>query len=576
MTRRRVESSSRRRGIVARLDLPTRKDLPRDLLAGVTVGAAQVGNSMAYTMLAGIPPVHGLYAVMVGSPSGALTAGSERMSIVPTAVLSLAAGGVLATLPPQQRVAGMFMLAFLTGAVMAAAGLLRAGGLVRFISNAVMVGFMAGISVTILLGQLAALTGFSSAYDNTVQKAVDTLVHAGKVDLPTTIIGFTTVLLVLGLRRTRLRLFAMAIALVVLTVAVALLHLPSVAVVGDIAPIPRSLPLPQLPDFSLVPALLLPAVSLAIIGLVQGAGISRTVPNADGGFGDASRDFTGQGVANMLSGCFTGGVVGGSVQATALDTGAGARSRWSSVFAGLFVVLVVLVAAPLVQQVPLAVTAGILIVAASSALHPRAARDIWRADRVSAAIMVVTFVLVLVVPLQYAVLAGAAITVLKYMYLSSLDVRVMQVVIGDDGRLRETTAPRELSSGTVTVLDIYGSLFFAAGPKVRESLPSVGAARCPVVVLRVRGRGTLHSATIALIRDYAAECAASEGRLYLAGVGQEMQDQLRRTGLLDLLGPDAVVTATDELYGACAVAQRRGRDWLETRDDGPAAGPDAV
>ena len=94
-----------------------------------------------------------------------------------------------------------------------------------------------------------------------------------------------------------------------------------------------------------------------------------------------------------------------------------------------------------------------------------------------------------------------------------------------------------------------------------------------MVVLRVRGRGTLHSATIALIRDYAAECAANGGRLYLAGVGQEMQDQLRRTGLLDLLGSDAVVTATDELYGACAVAQRRGRDWLEAQATGPRASP---
>ena len=104
----------------------------------------------------------------------------------------------------------------------------------------------------------------------------------------------------------------------------------------------------------------MPALSLVIIGLVQGAGISRTVPNADGSFGDTSRDFVGQGVANIVSGVFSGGVVGGSVQATALNVGAGARTRWSSVFTGAFVVLVILVAAPLVQQVPLAVTAGIL------------------------------------------------------------------------------------------------------------------------------------------------------------------------------------------------------------------------
>ena len=504
-----------------RLSLPSRRDLLHDLVAGLTVGASQVGNAMAYTMLAGVPPVHGLYAVAAGTPAGALTAGSQRMPIVPTAALCLAAGGALAD------AAGR------TGASPAcsrwpcspapscwSSASCKAGGLVRFISNAVMIGLMAGIGVTILLSQLGALTGFSSRYDNKLLKAADLFMHPGASDVETTVIGLATVLLVVVLRRTRLKLFAMALALLVMTVAVgAARRWTSVAVVGDIAPIPRALPWPQLPDFSLVPALLVPALSLVIIGLVQGAGISRTVPNADGSFGDTSRDFVGQGVANVFSGCFSGGVVGGSVQATALNVGAGARTRWSSVITAAFVVLVILAAAPLVQQVPLAVTAGILIVAATSALQPRAALDVWRADKMSAAVMLVTFVLVLVVPLQYAVLAGAAISVLKYIYLASLDVHVTQVVTDDDGRLRETEAPSALASESVTVLDIYGSLFFAAAPKIRESLPSVGDAHCPVVVLRLRGRGTLHSATIAVIREYAGECAARGGRLYLAGVG---------------------------------------------------------
>ena len=319
----------------------------------------------------------------------------------------------------------------------------------------------------------------------------------------------------------------------------------------------------------------MPAVSLVIIGLVQGAGISRTVSNADGSFGDTSRDFVGHGVANIFSGLFSGGVVGGSVQATALNIGAGARTRWASVITAAFVVVVILALAPLVQQVPLAVTAGILIVAATSALQPRAALDVWRADKMSAAVMLVTFVLVLVVPLEYAVLAGAALSVLKYIYLASLDVRVTQVVT-DDGRLRETEAPSALASESVTVLDIYGSLFFAAAPKIRESLPSVGDAHCPVVVLRLRGRGTLHSATIALLREYAGECTARGGRLYLAGVGREMEEQLQRTGVLGMLGQDAVVAATDELYGACATAQQRGESWLAAHAEGRPPDPRAV
>ena len=547
---------------MTRRAVPARRDLLHDLVAGLTVGASQVGNAMAYTMLAGVPPVHGLYAVAAGTPAGALTVGSERMPVVPTAALCLAAGGALAALPPERRVAGLFTLAVLTGVVMLALGLLRAGGLVRFISNAVMIGLMGGIGVTILLSQLGALTGFTSGYDDKLLKAADLFVHPQGSDLETTLVGLATVVLVVVLRGTRLKLFAMALALVVMTAVVALLGLQSVAVVGDIAPIPRSLPLPRLPELALVPALALPALSLVIIGLVQGAGIGRTVPNADGGFGETSRDFVGQGVANVVSGCFSGSVVGGSVQATALNVGAGARSRWASVVTAAFVVAVILAAAPLVQQVPLAVTAGILIVAATSALQPRAALDVWRADKMSAAIMILTFALVLLVPLQYAVLAGAAISVVKHIYLSSLDVHVKLVVLSDDALPRELDAPRALSSDSVTVLDIYGSLFYAAAPRIKELLPVVGTAQRPVVVLRLRGRGTLHSATIAVLREYADAIMAAGGRLYLAGVGPDMEEQLRRTGVLGLLGADAVVPASDELYGACATAEQRGRAWL--------------
>lgn len=553
-----------------------RGGLLHDVVAGLTVGASQVGNAMAYTMLAGVPPVHGLYAVSAGTPAGALTAGSQRMPVVPTAALCLAAGGALAALPPERRTAGLFTLAVLTGAIMLVLGLLKAGGLVRFVSNAVMIGLMAGIGIQILLSQLSALTGFSSSHENRLLKAADLFMHPGGVHAPTLAVGAATVALVVVVRRTRLRLFAMALALLVMTVAVAALHLDSVAVVGDIAPIPRTVPWPHLPDLSLAPALALPAVSLVIIGLVQGAGISRTVANADGSFGDTSRDFVGQGVANLASGLFSGGVVGGSVQATALNVGAGARTRWAAVVTGVFVVLVILVAAPLVQEVPLPVTAGILIVAATSALQPRAARDVWRADKMSAAIMIATFVLVLVVPLEYAVLAGTAASVVKHIYLSSLDVHIKQVVLDGDGLPREIDAPAALSSGDVTVLDLYGSLFYAAAPRIRELLPAVGEAHCPVAVLRLRGRGTLHSATIAVLRDYAAACADRGGRMYLAGVGPDMEEQLRRTGVLELLGPDAVVTATDELYGACVLAQQRGRAWLASRAHGPAPGPPVV
>jgi len=544
------------------LRLPSRRDLPHDLLAGFTLGVTQIGLALAYTIVAGVPPVHGLYATMTGTPVGALTAGTQRMAMVTTAALSLTVGASLAHLPAEQRVPGLVVLTVLTGLMMLAAGLLRGGGLTRFISHAVMVGFMTGVAVQIVLSQLGALTGFSSGYENKVVKAGDLVVHAGRIDPATIAVGLVTIAVILVVGRTKAKLFAMAVALAAGTALAVLPAFSAVATIGDIAPLAGGFPAPQLPDLSLVPRLLVPALSLTIIGLVQGAGISRSVRNSDGHHGDVSRDFSAQGLANLASGFFGGATVGGSVAATSVNVAAGARTRWAAVFAGVLIVLLVVAAAPLVAAVPQAVTAGIVIVAAAATIAPRTIREIWAADRVSAAVMAVTFALVLVIPLQYAVLAGAAITVLKYIYLSSVDITVVELDIDDQGRCREGEPPKALENGSVTVLDIYGSLFFAAGPKVKELLPDPAGARRAVVVLRLRGRGTLHSASLELIREYAAALAAGGGRLYLAGVGSEMREQLERTGLLQTLGEDAVLSATEQAYGSCRLAEQRGHGWL--------------
>ena len=135
-------------------------------------------------------------------------------------------------MPPEQRVAGLLVLTLATGALMLVSGLLRAGSLVRFISNAVMVGFMAGVSVLIILGQLTALTGFSSTHTNKVLRTVDLGAHLQKVDVATTLVGLVTVAFILVLQRTRLRLYAMVTALVVVSAGVAALGLTSVPVVG--------------------------------------------------------------------------------------------------------------------------------------------------------------------------------------------------------------------------------------------------------------------------------------------------------------------------------------------------------
>ena len=148
---------------------------------------------------------------------------------------------------------------------------------------------------------------------------------------------------------------------------------------------------------------MLPALSIAIIGLVQGAGVSQGTPNPDGRYPDVSRDFLGQGAANMATSLVGGIPAGGSVSGTALIVGAGARSRWANIFVGLFVALIVLLAAPLVERVPMPALAALLIVAGFQGLRVEQAVMAWKTGRISRLVMLVTFVATLIVPLQFAV-----------------------------------------------------------------------------------------------------------------------------------------------------------------------------
>ena len=277
-----------------------------DLVAGVVGGVANIPDALASAILAGANPAYGLYAIMIGTPIGALLSSSVFITICTTSALSITTGTALAGFDEASYPQALFTLTLLTGIVMLLAGLLRLGRLTRFISHSVMIGFLTGISVLVVLSQLGDFTGYASTYSNKVVKAVDLVLHLNQVDPHTTIIGFLTVAIILTFDRTRLRNFSMLFGIVLASLATLALGWDNVQLVGDVAEIPKGLPRLSLPDLGMVPGLLIPAFSLAIIGLVQGAGISKGYPNPDGRYPNISRDFIGQGAANLAAGLFQG------------------------------------------------------------------------------------------------------------------------------------------------------------------------------------------------------------------------------------------------------------------------------
>lgn len=316
---------------------PKRSDLRQDVAAGLPGAIGSVPDGMATSVLAGVNPIYGLYASFAGRLFGGLTASTRLMVIAPTSAAALAAGSVLSDIEPSQRDEALALLTLIAGAVMVLAGVVRLGRYVRFVSHSVMVGFLTGVAINIVLGQIPDLLGATAEGPFALAKAIDVLLNPGRIDPASLLVGGTAVVLMILLARTRLAQIRALIALIVPTVIVLVADLGSVQLVEDIGSIPSGLPIPQLPDLGVISLSLVTAsLSVAVIVPVQGAGVAESAPNPDGTGSDTNVDFRAQGIANLTTGLFRGLPVGGSVGNTALNISAGARSRWAAITSGLW------------------------------------------------------------------------------------------------------------------------------------------------------------------------------------------------------------------------------------------------
>ena len=544
-----------------------RKNLGADFLSGLITGIASIPDSMASALLAGISPLTGLYAMIVATPVGALFTSSQMMHVSTTSALSLAVADSLVGVPAAGKLQIVFVLALLVGLIQLSMGLLKMGFLVRFVPHSVMTGFLNGVGVLIVVGQLADFTGYRSPYANPFFRVLDTALNLHNVVLPIVIVGVAYILLLVLLGRTRrFSQWAMVLAMGGASALAALAAFDVVPLVGDVTSVPRALPGFSLPKFALILDLIVPAFAISVIGLVQGAGISQGYPNPDGKFPDPSGDFLGQGAANLATSFFQGMPVGGSLSGTALVVKAGARSRWANFLCGVLIAVIVLLFAGVVKLIAMPALAGLLIVVGVQTIKPTAIRTVWQTGRVPRAVMLITLAGTLTMPLQYAVLLGVATSILLYLFQGANRIRLVELVPVKGGFPREQPVPRQLPSRRVTGLFPYGSLFYAAAKTLEENLPLAQDARQAVVIFLLRGYDEFGSTMIGVLDRYTRTIQGNGGKLMLAGVSEGVYSQLERTGLLALIGRENVFPEQPQWGAAANQALEAAEAWLETLD----------
>ena len=480
---------------------PKRTGFVPNIISGLATGLFSIPEGMAYAQLAGVNPIYGMYSGIVATIVASLSTGTILMMSTLTSAIALATGSVLdkAGIQSSQLPQALFTVTLLVGVIMFVLGIARLGSIVNFVSNAVMTGFVAGAALLIILGQEHHLTGYKPVGANEFDKTINWLQNISQWEKTTVAVSVAVIILMVLLKRIRpLEKFAAIIVLVVATIIVNVFHIQT-ALVSSIATIPNGVPHFMLPNFSLIPQLALGSISVALVALAQGAGISTAVPNPDGSKSSQSRDFLGEGLGNLAGSFFQSMGTGGSLSRTGISVGAGANSRWGGVFAGLWLGGILLLFGSYAEKVPLAVIGGMLVVIGIElivARVPSARLVLGTREWGSILALAITFFSALFIPLQDTIFLGALLSLLLYVGASSRKFRLQHAVRSEDGGWEIRDTPKELKSNQATVLVVQGLDFFAEVPALEDQMPSTRGASNTVVILILRDMRTITSTAI--------------------------------------------------------------------------------
>lgn len=515
--------------------------LRADVLAGATVWAVLVPEAFAYASIAGVPPVVGLYAAVPALVAYAAFGSSRHLVVGPmsaTAALSAAAIASLAPASTADFVVLTSALALVTGAAGVLAGLLRMGFLAGFVSEPVLKGFIVGLALTIIVGQVPQLLGQDGGGEDFFGKVAHVLTHLGDVDPLTAAVGAAALLVLLALRRWA--------PLVPASLAVVLLGIVVVQVFGwsdrldVVGQIDSGLPSVGLPSRELADytALLAPAAGVLLVGFAEGLGAAKTYAVREGYDIDANRELLGLGVANLGSGLASGMVVNGSLSKTAVNGAAGARSQLSGLVVAVLSVVTLLFLTGLFEQLPDAVLAAVVIAAVAELVDVRAFLTLFRvwstrlqgtyglAARSDFAAAVTAALGVLVFDTLPGLVLGIVVSLLLLLVRSSRP-GVRRLARADGVWIDAARVPDAAGPPGVVVARVESGLFFANADHARARLRALVDPACQVLVLDAQTTPFIDITAAHMLDELAVTLGRDGVRLAIAGDIGQVRDVIR-------------------------------------------------
>jgi SulP family sulfate permease len=554
-----------------------RAELKADLVAALTGAIVVLPQGVAFATIAGMPPEYGLYAGMVPAMVAALFGSSRHLVSGPTTAASVvlfSALAIVAVPGTPDYVSLALTLTFLVGVLELALGLARMGALVNFISHSVVVGFTAGAALLIAAKQLKHFFGVEMDSGGHLHDILIQFGHqVAEINPSATTVALATLLIGLAVKRWVPRVPYMIAAMVGGSLAALLLDWwfgADQAGIATVGALPASLPPLSAPTLTLdnIKHLAPSALAVTLFALTEAVSIGRSLAARGGYRIDGNQEFIGQGLSNIAGSFFSGYVATGSFNRSGVNYDAGARTPLAAVFAGLMLMGIVLMVAPLASYLPKAAMASVLFLVAWGLIDFEEIGHILHASKRETAVLAVTFFSALFLELEFAIFAGVLLSLVLYLERTS-NPRI--VTLTPDPRLPNralSSDPSMPQCPQLRIIRIDGSLFFGSVNHVEQTFERLRAEHPEQKHLAVLASG-INFVDLQGGRALAKEAQrlkADGGGFFLVNVKQGLWETLERCGYTEapevrniFQGKNAAIHAIYQKLdkGICAECERR-------------------
>ena len=455
-----------------------------DFVAGLTVAIILIPQVMAYAILAGLPPVHGLYAAFLGTAAAALWGSSNHLSTGPAALVSFL---VLTALVPHAKpetaefVVLAIILALIIGIVQLLMGIFKLGFIMNFISHSVLSGFTIAAAIIITATQIPSLGGFEIIkHEYVFLNFYEILRDIPQTNLLTLAIGLISILLILVVKRKVSKSFPISLVIIIIGIALSYefnFESHGVAVIGSID---AKIGLPSIPQISLRHVLeLIPSgLIIAVIGFLEGHAISAAICQKSKQKVDLNQELIGQGVGNIASSLFRGYPIAGSFSRTAINYSAGGVTGFSSVFVSVFVLITILFLTPFLYFLPKTILSAIVISALVELIVFSKFRETFKLSGTDGIVITTTFLFSFILKPDDAIFIGIVVSLVLFFRKTLVADVVEEVFVMEEERFRKITFGTEIKIlPNILILRVDMSIFFANVNNIVEQIEKLVAGR---------------------------------------------------------------------------------------------------